>query len=233
MAHTGATPTTELLDLSDPATDSEDLFASPSRSIKEQRSSQQTRPEPGSLSTADTSSREPRHDADLDSEQAHEAALRRELAGIRSINEVLEEVVNSLEQARGNMDAVSRTVTNASNLLHTWTRILSQTEHNQRLILNPSWQGASQDISALETETIRRRQEQERKEMEEQSREARARKAEDDERKREEAEEDVELGGSQAVVTSELGGRAEEDQAGVWEQSLAGRAVGSVGLDED
>lgn len=104
MARTGATPTTELLDLSDPATDSEDLFASPSRTVKQKRSSQQTRPEPGNLNTTDNSSREPRHDADLDSEQAHEAALRRELAGIRSINEVIEGVVNSLEQARGNMD---------------------------------------------------------------------------------------------------------------------------------
>lgn len=83
--------------------------------------------------------------------------------------------------------AVSRTVTNASSLLHTWTRILSQTEHNQRLILNPSWQGASEDISAMETEAVRRRQEQERKEMEEvQRREASARKAEEDERRREE-----------------------------------------------
>lgn len=41
-------------------------------------------------------------------------------------------------------------------------------------------------------------------------------------------EEDVEPGGPRAVVTSELGGRAEEeDQTGAWEQPLAGRAVGS------
>lgn len=83
---------------------------------------------------------------------------------------------------------MSHTVANASTLLHTWTRILSQTEHNQCLILNSSWQGASQDISALETETVHRRQEQERKQVEEvQRREASARKAEEDEKRREEA----------------------------------------------
>lgn len=103
MARTGATPTTEPLDLSDPATDSEDLFASPSRTTKE-KPSQQTRPEPSNLNTSGVSSREPSGDADRDSEQARGAALRRELAGIRSINEVIEGVITSLEQAKGNMD---------------------------------------------------------------------------------------------------------------------------------
>lgn len=96
-------PTTETLDLSDPATDPEDLFASPSRTTKK-KPGQQTRPEPSHLNTSGASSREPPGDADLDSQQAHEAALRQELAGIRRINEVVEGVVNSLEQAKGNMD---------------------------------------------------------------------------------------------------------------------------------
>ncbi|MCJ1425470.1 hypothetical protein MMC29_003369 [Sticta canariensis] len=201
MARTGATPLTESLNLSDPATGSEDLFASPSRTTK-QKSHQKPHPEPSDLNTAGVPSREPPGHADPDSEQAHEAALRRELAGIRSVNEVIEGVVKSLEQAKGNMDAVSRTVTNASSLLHTWTRILSQTEHNQRLILNSSWQGASEDISAMETEAVRRRQEQERKEMEEmQRREASAVEGPE--------EEDVEPGGPRVVVTSELRGKAD------------------------
>ena len=86
------------------------------------------------------------------------------------------------------MQSVNTTVGAASSLLNTWTRILSQTEHNQRLILNRSWQGASQDIADVEQEARARQQAMERREIEEQQRrEAAARKAEEDERRRTEA----------------------------------------------
>lgn len=39
-----------------------------------------------------------------DSEQARDTALQRELDGVRSINEVIEGVLSSLECAKGNMD---------------------------------------------------------------------------------------------------------------------------------
>ena len=80
-------------------------------------------------------------------------------------------------------------MTNASTLLNTWTRILSQTEHNQRLILNPSWQGANTDIAEAENELNARQQAAMRLEMEEQNRrEAEAaRKAEEEERRLEAA----------------------------------------------
>lgn len=80
---------------------------------------------------------------------------------------------------------VSRTVSSASTLLNTWTRILSQTEHNQRLILNPNWQGATQDVADMENETILKQQAAERREQElQRQREAAARKTEEDARKR-------------------------------------------------
>lgn len=80
---------------------------------------------------------------------------------------------------------VSKTVTSASTLLNTWTRILSQTEHNQRLILNPEWQGATQDAADMENEAIQRQQAAERREQAlQQQREAAARKADEDERRR-------------------------------------------------
>lgn len=76
---------------------------------------------------------------------------------------------------------------NASTLLNTWMRILSQTEHNQRLVLNPSWRGATQDLSDVENERLQRRQEKERRLAEEvQKREAAMRKAAEDEKKRDE-----------------------------------------------
>ncbi|KAI9798450.1 MAG: hypothetical protein M1825_005357 [Sarcosagium campestre] len=126
-------------------------------------------------------STEPRFDID----EAREASLQRELDGVRNINAVLEGVVSSLERAKGNMETVSRTVNSASTLLNTWVRILSQTEHNQRLILDPSWQGASQDLADIENEAILKRQAAERKEAaEKQRREDAARKAELEEKRR-------------------------------------------------
>lgn len=47
-------------------------------------------------------------------------------------------------------------MTNASTLLNTWTRILSQTEHNQRLILNKDWNGATKDLEEIEAENLER-----------------------------------------------------------------------------
>ena len=86
-----ATPDIGKLDLSD--SDTEDLFASPSRTSKlnkTQDSSSGPTPRSG--------------ESKYDAEQAHEAALKRELESVRSINEVIEGVVSSLERAKGNMD---------------------------------------------------------------------------------------------------------------------------------
>lgn len=86
------------------------------------------------------------------------------------------------------IQTVSSTVNDASALLNTWTRILSQTEYNQHLILDPSWRGASQDIADMENDSILKQQEKERRELEEaQRREARARKTEDEERRKAES----------------------------------------------
>ncbi|RDW94522.1 hypothetical protein BP5796_00285 [Coleophoma crateriformis] len=165
-----ATPDHGKLDLSD--SDSSDLLRSPSRL-------QKSKPK-------DSKPMNQRNgESKYDSEQARETALQRELEGVRSINEVLEGVLSSLECAKGNMDAVSRTVTSASTLLNTWTRILSQTEHNQRLILNTNWQGASQDVIDMENETVLKAQAAERRAAEEERRREEAkRKAEDEERQR-------------------------------------------------
>ncbi|KAK4190781.1 DASH complex subunit Duo1-domain-containing protein [Podospora australis] len=121
----------------------------------------------------------------FDTDEAREGALQRELEGVRNINAVIEGVIGTLERAKGNMGTVSKTVDNASTLLNTWTRILSQTEHNQRLILNPNWNGASQDLQDIENEALQKQQEAERRAAElERRREEARRKAEEEERKR-------------------------------------------------
>ncbi|CAM1506428.1 Fc.00g060690.m01.CDS01 [Cosmosporella sp. VM-42] len=115
----------------------------------------------------------------------HEAALRKELAGVRNINVAIEGVIATLERAGGNMDTVSKTVNNASVLLNTWTRILSQTEHNQRLILNPSWKGATEDVAEQEAEVLQRQLAAERRAVEEeQRREDLRRRREEEEQRR-------------------------------------------------
>lgn len=84
------------LNLSDPDIDAKDLFASPSSARK--MPVQQKAPKAPSP---------PITDSKADSEDAREASLRRELAGIRNINKVIEGVVDSLAQAKGNMDVCS------------------------------------------------------------------------------------------------------------------------------
>ncbi|CAF9919764.1 MAG: hypothetical protein HETSPECPRED_004111 [Heterodermia speciosa] len=187
MASNGVSSQMNDLHLSD--SDTEDLFASPSRldqkkAHRSKTSLSETLEPPPSSSRPNATPGQSKYDT----EEAREAALRKELAGVRNINQVVEGVIESLEKAKGNMDSLSGTVSNACTLLQTWTRILSQTEHNQRLILNPSWQGATQDMADLENETLLKQQEKERRDIEEaQRREASARKAEEDERRRSEA----------------------------------------------
>ena len=149
----------------------------------------------------------------FDDDEVRETQLRRELEGVRNINEVIEGVIGTLERAKGNMGVsqpspaasdlslplssttqltqttraqnVSQTVDNASTLLNTWTRILSQTEHNQRLILNPNWKGSTQDLQDIEAEAAARQQALERKAAEdERRREEARRKAEEQDRAR-------------------------------------------------
>ena len=160
------------------AEDAEDPFASPSLPTKQRRAEQ-----PSESSNLQTLAHPP--EPDEDQLAAHEASLRYELSSVRTMNQVISGVVDSLAKAKSNMETVSATVLNASTLLSTWTRILSQTEHNQRLILNPRWQGASQDILDSENEVLLKQQENEIREAEEAKREeARLREKEEEERRR-------------------------------------------------
>jgi hypothetical protein len=154
--------------------DVEDLFASPESGAT---TSKHTPTSQQSSAHKKQQSRQVQDDRD--------ARLRAELEKVREVNKVIEGVTASLQKAQANMSTVNQTVQNASTLLATWTRILSQTEHNQRLILNPTWGGATQDLEEIENEEVRRRQEEERRAREEERRREEAvRKAEDEERRR-------------------------------------------------
>ncbi|KAI9644691.1 hypothetical protein NHQ30_006717 [Ciborinia camelliae] len=171
------TPDIGKLDLSD--SDNEDLFASPSKPSKSNLKASNKNAESSSAPAQRSGG------SKYDAETAREAALQKELEGVRNINELIEGVLGSLDLAKGNMDTVSQTVTSASTLLNTWIRILSQTEHNQRLILNPNWRGASQDVADMENEQVLKAQAAERRAAEEERRrEAARQRAEDEERQR-------------------------------------------------
>jgi chromosome segregation ATPase len=172
----------------------EDLFASPDSGATTQKHT------PSDDAPSNKPDRaENRHDAD----EARDARLQAELERVREVNKVIEGVNASLEKAKANMGTVHQTVNNASTLLATWTRILSQTEHNQRLLLNPQWQGATQDIEEIENEENRRQAEAERRQAEEQRRRDEAqRKAEEEERKRAAAAAARTRGGPASSTTS-------------------------------
>ncbi|EMR71097.1 putative dash complex subunit duo1 protein [Eutypa lata UCREL1] len=138
--------------------DHEDPFASPSKKPAKEPERSKT-----------PSNQNNRYD---DSEDVREAVLQRELEGVRNINELIEGVT------------VSNTVNTASTLLNTWTCILSQTEHNQRLILNPTWKGATQDLADVENEALQRQQQAERRAAEEERRRAEARRRHEEEQQR-------------------------------------------------
>ncbi|KAF2852275.1 hypothetical protein T440DRAFT_477743 [Plenodomus tracheiphilus IPT5] len=176
-------PNMGALDLSD--SDSDALFDTPAARKNNKKHAQDAEAGAGEAAAgAKTRSKESHYTT----EEAREVALRRELESIRNVNKVIEGVVESLQKAKDNMATVSRTVQNASTLLQTWTRILSQTEHNQRLILNPQWQGASQDLADIEEEESHRQQAVQRRAAEEQARrDAAARQAEEERRKAEAA----------------------------------------------
>ena len=98
-----STPNLGKLDLSD--SDPEDLFASPSKASK----AKPTAP----INAPETNAPAPRNgESKYDAEQAREASLRKELESVRSINEVIEGVVESLETAKGNMEVCDPLGTN-------------------------------------------------------------------------------------------------------------------------
>lgn len=100
--------------LSDLDMDPDDLFASPLQT--EKNPAQVISSASSSRNNNSHNLRDPPIDSTVDREEAREAALRQELAGIRSINEVIEGVVESLERAKGNME-VSRTTVKPENYL--------------------------------------------------------------------------------------------------------------------
>jgi hypothetical protein len=103
MVHNSVLPASEsVTHPSDLDKDSEDLFASPSQ--PELKSTQVKSMALGSRNLSNPNPKDTANESTLDADEVREVGLRRELAGIRSVNEVIEGVVQSLERAKGNME---------------------------------------------------------------------------------------------------------------------------------
>jgi len=83
------------------SSDHEDPFASPS-----ERAGRRPHQLPDRTKTP--SKHNSRYDAEA-AQEARDAALRRELEGVRNINEVIEGVIGTLERAKGNMGVCGHT----------------------------------------------------------------------------------------------------------------------------
>lgn len=211
-----STPDAGKLSLEDE--DVEDLFASPESGATTQKHTPSSQ-----ASSAHKHSRSRQRQEETEAE-ARDARLRAELEKVREVNKVIEGVTASLSKAKENMETVNRTVHSASTLLATWTRILSQTEHNQRLILNPNWHGASQDLEDLENEDLRRQHEAERRVAEEQRRREEAtRRAEEEERRKALASSTPGRGGSKTRGVRGTSSGTRGGYVGVGGQSGRGR----------
>ncbi|KAK9385061.1 DASH complex subunit Duo1-domain-containing protein [Lipomyces mesembrius] len=81
----------------------------------------------------------------VETELRKEDRLRQELEQVRSVNASITAVLDSITVAESNLEKVVTTTTNVDSLLNLWMRILSQTEHTQRLIFDPKWEGATKD----------------------------------------------------------------------------------------
>ena len=89
------------------------------------------------------------------------------------MNTTLTNLHTTLSVSKGNLKTLQTTISSSAVLLETWTRILSQAEHNARLIADPNWEGSSEDAILAEREEAERnaKAEREREEREQRERE--------------------------------------------------------------
>lgn len=128
----------------------------------------------------------PSTNGSADSPGTREEALQTELAQLQQMNATIENLNQSLTAAKSNLQTMQTNMNSAKTLLKTWSSILSQAEHNQRLILDSRWQGATKDLEDIASEDLRRQADAQRKIVEENARrEAAQRKQEEEARKRE------------------------------------------------
>ncbi|KAJ1964183.1 hypothetical protein GGI12_001587 [Dipsacomyces acuminosporus] len=133
-------------------------------------------------------------DASLDDQIAEkdesEEAADAELEELRRVRRALSKMNHGIENVQHQIKYFNSNVSQTTQLLDIWVRILSQTAHSQAFLANEEWQGGAMDtvkLNDLVQRDIQRQEEAERREREEEARREMAR-AEEKERERQRAE---------------------------------------------
>jgi septal ring factor EnvC (AmiA/AmiB activator) len=95
------------------------------------------------------------------SPEQRQRALQAELDQVKSVNQVIRKVTGAVDKASSDVNTMAVATANANQLLDLWVRVLSQTEHNYRLLSNKHWQGATGEqklIAEREAEKSRRKE---------------------------------------------------------------------------
>ncbi|KDE05911.1 hypothetical protein MVLG_03724 [Microbotryum lychnidis-dioicae p1A1 Lamole] len=90
--------------------------------------------------------------------------LRAEKDGLRDMNGMLGDMVNSIKGVETKLKTFSNNATTTHELLDLYSRLSSQAEHTQNLLLDPQFRGASADAAvreAQQAEALRIQQEEE------------------------------------------------------------------------
>ncbi|PIA14721.1 hypothetical protein COEREDRAFT_82598 [Coemansia reversa NRRL 1564] len=102
----------------------------------------------------------------------HPAATDFELEELRLVRRVLSKINQGIENVQHQMKYFNSNVSQTTQLLDIWVRILSQTAHNQSFLLNGEWRGSSMDATQLNNLLQRDMQRQEEAERQAQAQEA-------------------------------------------------------------
>ncbi|KAJ2553911.1 hypothetical protein IWW35_001569 [Coemansia sp. RSA 1878] len=128
-------------------------------------------------------------------DEQHEDIADVELDELRRVRRALLKMNQGMENVQRQIKYFNSNVSQTTQLLDIWVRVLSQTMHNQGYLQNPEWHGGQTDIAQLEglvQRDIQREEEAERKrraaEMEREEREKEARERREREHRRAEQE---------------------------------------------
>ncbi|ANB15402.1 DASH complex subunit DUO1 [Sugiyamaella lignohabitans] len=90
-----------------------------------------------------------------------QTALNAELDQVRQINGLVQDVLQSVNHTNSNLESALISSTNSNQLLDMWVRILSQTEHTQRLLSNRNWQGQTKDEQLIAERALEKARQEE------------------------------------------------------------------------
>lgn len=102
--------------------------------------------------------------------------LEVELHTVQMYNQLIEGIISTLGHAEQNVESMLEATRRADALLDAWVKVISYTEHAQKLLHDPQWQGISKDneLQAEREKLLEQKRAKERADKERREREAAA-----------------------------------------------------------